>query len=119
MHRALVEGRKNDQLMMIRLLMLTGSLGTLFIAIQGYEWIQLIADGLTITTGIYGATFYLLIGCHALHVFGAVIWLLIVVWFANQGRFTATRLLGVELCALYWYFVGGLWILLFALVYLY
>jgi heme/copper-type cytochrome/quinol oxidase subunit 3 len=99
-------------------LTVTALLGMLFVGIQGYEWIQLIRDGFTITTGIYGATFYLLIGCHALHVLGAVSWLLVVVWLARQGRFPSHRFVGVEVCAWYWYFVGGLWVLLFALVYL-
>jgi len=118
MHRAIVVGKAGNQQKLIILLGSTAWLGTLFLCIQGYEWIQLIHDGLTITTGIYGATFYLLIGTHALHVLVAVIWLLIVTWLAMKGRFPATRFVGVEVCGMYWYFVGGLWVVLFALVYL-
>ena len=118
MYRAVGAGRKDQQSRLVTLLTVTMALGTLFLSIQGYEWIQLIRDGLTITTGVYGANFYLLIGCHALHVLGAVIWLLVVVWLARQGRFPSSRFVGVEMCAWYWYFVGGLWVLLFALVYL-
>lgn len=118
MYRAVSAGRKNQQGSLVTALTVTALLGTLFISIQGYEWIQLIRDGFTITTGVYGATFYLLIGCHALHVLGAVIWLLVVVRLARQGRFPSHRFVGVEVCAWYWYFVGSLWVLLFALVYL-
>lgn len=118
MHRALVVGKAGNQQKMITFLSITAWLGTLFLCIQGYEWIQLIHDGLTIRTGVYGATFYILIGCHALHVLAAVIWLLIVTWLAMKGRFPATRFIGVEVCGMYWYFVGGLWVILFALVYL-
>jgi cytochrome c oxidase subunit 3 len=118
MYRAVAAGRKDQQSLLVTLLTVTAALGALFLSIQGYEWVQLIRDGLTIRTGVYGATFYLLIGCHALHVLGAGIWLSIVVWLARQGRFPSHRFVGVEVCAWYWYFVGGLWVLLFALVYL-
>ena len=118
MYRAVSAGRKDLRGSLVTYLTVTALLGTLFVSIQGYEWVQLIRDGFTITTGVYGATFYLLIGCHALHVLGAVVWLLVVVWLARQGRFPPSRFVGVEVCAWYWYFVGGLWVLLFALVYL-
>ena len=118
MRQAVLTGRKNQHSLLVMYLTVTAALGTLFLSVQGYEWIQLIRDGFTITTGIYGATFYLLIGCHALHVLGAVIWLLVVVRLARQQRFPSHRFVGVELCAWYWYFVGGLWVILFALVYL-
>ena len=75
-------------------------------------------DGLTISTGIYGATFYTLIGCHGLHVLAAVVWLLVVLVLAKRGAFSARRSIAVEVCGMYWYYVGGLWALLFPLVYL-
>lgn len=118
MWQAVAAGRKDQQQRSITLLTITAALGTLFLSIQGYEWVQLIRDGLTIRAGVYGATFYLLIGCHALHVLGAVVWLLVVLQLTRQGRFPSSRFVGVEVCAWYWYFVGGLWVLLFTLVYL-
>jgi cytochrome c oxidase subunit 3 len=118
MHRAVAAVRANDRRGLVNGLSVTGLLGTAFLSIQGYEWVQLVRDGLTISTGIYGATFYTLIGCHAAHVLAAVVWLLIVVWQATQGRFSARRHVGVEVCGMYWYYVGALWVVLFALVYL-
>src|SRR5712692_3131240 len=88
MHRAIGAIRGGDQRGLVKGLSVTGLLGTMFLSIQGYEWTQLIRDGLTISRGIYGATFYTLIGCHAAHVLAAVIWLLVVVWLARQGRFS-------------------------------
>jgi len=88
----------------------TALLGTTFLAIQGSEWVRLIRHGLTVSTSMYGATFYALIGAHGTHVLAAVIWLLVLV--AGPGR------RGVDLLALYWYFVCGLWLVLFPLVYL-
>ena len=70
----------------VRLLLATVLLGITFLALQSYEWVQLIRFGLTLSSGVYGATFYTLIGCHGLHVLGAVVWLLAVLVRAMQGR---------------------------------
>ena len=99
-------------------LMFTGALGLLFLIIQGSEWIQLVHKGLTLQSGIYGGIFYVLIGCHAVHVLGAVIWLAIVVGKAVAGKFSAGRHTGVETCAIYWIYVVALWPILYVLVYL-
>ncbi|MBC6952387.1 hypothetical protein DWB58_31125, partial [candidate division KSB1 bacterium] len=89
-----------------------------FLFIQGSEWIKLIDFGLTLSSSVYGAIFYVLIGCHALHVLGAVLWLVIVWRRAQQNQFTAQRHTPVQLCSMYWYLVVLLWPALYALVYL-
>jgi cytochrome c oxidase subunit 3 len=71
-----------------------------------------------LSSGTYGATFYTLIGLHGAHVFGAVLWLLVVLAGARAHRFSATRHVALTLCGMYWYFVVALWPLLFSLVYL-
>ena len=120
MHRALRairSGRANQQ-PFVRWLTITALLGGIFLSVQGYEWVQLVRDGLTISTGMYGATFYTLIGCHGLHVLAAVLWLSIVLMQARRGRFSHHRHIGVETCSMYWYYVGALWLVLFPLIYL-
>jgi len=99
-------------------LLLTGGLGLLFLVIQGSEWIQLVHNGLTLQSGVYGGIFYVPIGCHAAHVLGAVIWLFIVFGIAVAGRFSAAHHIGVETCTMYWIFVVALWPILYVLVYL-
>ena len=99
-------------------LILTWFLGLAFLVIQGSEWVQLIGQGLTLKSGIYGGIFYVLIGCHALHVLGAVIWLSIVVGKALLGKFSSEENTGVETCMIYWVFVVALWPILYILVYL-
>ena len=118
MHRAIAALRLDHQQSVSSWLGVTALLGTLFLGVQGYEWTQLVRDGLTISTGIYGATFYTLIGCHGLHVLAAVVWLLVVLVLAKRGAFSARRPTAVEVCGMYWYYVGALWALLFPLVYL-
>lgn len=97
--------------------LLTLLLGLLFVTVQGSEWVRLIQHGLTLETGTYGATFYTLIGAHALHVWAAVLWLGVIWVGARRERFTADQHTAVELCTVYWCFVCVLWFVLFALVY--
>jgi len=119
MRLALRAIRANRLSGLMRYLLMTLFLGGLFLAIQGYEWARLVHFGLTMSSGVYGATFYTLIGCHGLHVLGAVLWLMIVGMLARRGRFTPQRHTGVELCGMYWTFVVALWPVLYGLVYLY
>lgn len=101
-----------------RYLLATLALGVTFLAVQGSEWVRLVAHGLKLSSGMYGGTFYLLIGCHGAHVTAGVVWLACVVWLAMRGRYNARNAHGIELCAVYWYFVCAVWPLLFGLVYL-
>jgi cytochrome c oxidase subunit III len=111
--------RRGDVGLAARRVVVTSLLGTLFLAVQGAEWTRLVHHGLTLASSLYGGAFYVLIGCHAFHVLTAVVWLGIVAVLASRGRFTATAYAGLEMCAIYWYFVSGLWAVLFPLVYLY
>ena len=90
----------------------------MFLPVQGYEWIRLVRFGLTMSSRTYGTTFYTLIGTHALHVAGALVWLAVT---ADPGAARA-RLRGaaavLRACAMYWHFVVGLWPILFVAVYL-
>ncbi len=118
MRQALLAGRADNQEKLASFLSITGFFGILFLCIQGYEWAQILHEGVMTKARIYGSTFYLLIGCHALHVLGAVVWLWVVIRWAKHGQLRASYLMRAELCGLYWYFVGAVWAILFPLVYL-
>jgi heme/copper-type cytochrome/quinol oxidase subunit 3 len=111
--------RNDDRRKLIRYLTATAVLGGIFLLIQGFEWFRLIRFGLTVSSSVYGGLFYTLIGFHGLHVAGALIWLLVVLVQANQGRFSRARHVGVQICGMYWTFVVALWPVLYGLVYLY
>ncbi len=96
----------------------TGALGLIFLMVQGYEWIRLLNFGLTVSSGTYASTFYTIIGAHAAHVFGAILWLGVVLIRARLGHFSAQRSTSVTICGMYWHLVVGLWPVLFFLVYL-
>lgn len=110
--------RGRDRRRFVRMLATTAALGALFLAVQGYEWIRLIRFGLTLSSSVYGATFYTLIGLHGVHVAGALVWLVATTLLAARARFADGRIAPVQACAMYWHFVVGLWPVLFVAVYL-
>jgi cytochrome c oxidase subunit 3 len=118
MWRALRAIRRGDREALGRWLLVAALYGVTFLAVQGYEWVRLVRFGLTLSSGIYGSTFYTLIGCHGLHVLVAVLWLLVVLALSRGPRFSARRHVAVQLTAMYWHFVVGLWLVLFPAVYL-
>jgi heme/copper-type cytochrome/quinol oxidase subunit 3 len=109
---------RDDAPLVARGLALTGALGVIFLAVQGYEWLQLVGYGLTMTSGAYGVTFYTLIGAHGLHVLGALVWLGIVFAGVRRGRFLEPPAAGLRACGMYWHFVVALWPVLYVAVYL-
>ena len=90
-------------------------LGLFFVVFQGVEWLALIEEGLTLTSSHHGAFFYLIIGCHALHAIFALCVLSFVYVKTLQGDFRETTFWAAEF---FWYFVVGMWPLLYWLVYL-
>lgn len=90
-------------------------LGAFFVAFQGVEWVAMLRDGLTMTSSTHGAFFYLIIGTHGLHALGG---LLVLAWAClklRRGDLVRTQLWTVSI---YWYFVVGLWPILYWRVYL-
>jgi cytochrome c oxidase subunit 3 len=119
MTRALRAVRRGDRATLVRGLETTAVLGTVFLLVQGFEWVRLVRHGLTLGGSMYGATFYVLIGCHAVHVLAAVTWLGVTAVLARRGAFRAGSHAALEMCGVYWYFVCALWVVLFPLVYVY
>ncbi len=109
---------RHDRRALVRRLGLSAALGGTFLAVQGYEWAQLLRFGLSASAGVYGATFYTLIGTHAAHVVVALVWLGVAAALAARGRFADEGTAPLRACALYWHFVVALWPVLFVSVYL-
>jgi heme/copper-type cytochrome/quinol oxidase subunit 3 len=114
-----VEAIQQDKPKQLRnYLLATVGLGSIFLSIQVSEYLQLLHEGFTPTTGIFGSTFYVQTGLHGAHVFFGVLLVLFTALRAHQGGFTRENHAGVELVGLYWHFVDLVWIILFTLVYL-
>ena len=96
----------------------TAILGTLFIAGQVFEFTEFNREGLSLSSNLFGTTFYVLTGFHGAHVTVGVLILLSLLAMALRGRLTQRQSLNVELAGLYWHFVDVVWIVIFTLVYL-
>ncbi len=92
----------------------TFALGILFLALQGIAWMQLIELDVTIATGLYAWSFYVLTGLHALHVLGGLVPLGITTARARRQEYSQADAAGAVYTAMYWHFLGGAWIVLYA-----
>ena len=118
MVRALQAIQQGDKKGLVRWLFGTIVGGSIFVAVQVYEYAHLIVDGSLPNVDIFWSTFYAMTGFHGLHVVVGVIWL-IGIWIgALRGTYTKESHLRVELAGLYWHFVDLVWVLLFTIVYL-
>jgi heme/copper-type cytochrome/quinol oxidase subunit 3 len=97
---------------------LTVLLGSAFLVIQMKEYQELIHEGFTISSSIFGSCFFTLTGFHGFHVLAGVIWLIVVFVQSFSSRFSPDQFCGVEMVGLYWHFVDLVWIILFTILYL-
>jgi cytochrome c oxidase subunit 3/cytochrome o ubiquinol oxidase subunit 3 len=98
---------------------LTILLGGLFLFGTGQEWHRLIYEhGLTISTNLFGTTYYSLVGLHAFHVTVGLILLGIVFLFGLAGRVGSEQTGRVEVLSMYWHFVDAVWVVVFTVVYI-
>jgi cytochrome c oxidase subunit III len=97
---------------------LTIVLGGLFLFGTAQEWRRLIYErGLTITTNLFGTTYYSLVGLHATHVTAGLLMLSIVLLFGLAGRVGREHAARVDVLSLYWHFVDAVWVVVFTVVY--
>jgi len=102
----------------LRNMSVTVVLGITFLALQIYDYSILIHEGLTMSSGTFGTTYYTLTGFHGAHVFGGVVMLSVILYRGMAGQFSGRHYDAVEGASLYWHFVDVVWILLFSLLYL-
>ena len=110
---------RGKQVAFLSLWLLTLALGGLFLFGTGREWHRLIYEkGLTISTNLFGTTYYSLVGLHAFHVTAGLIMLLIVLIFGLAGRVIRDDSGRVGILAMYWHFVDAVWVVVFTVVYI-
>jgi len=97
---------------------LTVLLGIIFLVLQAEEYVHAYSElGLTLSSGIYGSTFFILTGFHGFHVTLGTLILLIQLLRAFKGHFGAEDCFGFEAASWYWHFVDVVWVCLFIFVY--
>ena len=113
--KLLERGRRGAFLL---LWLLTIILGALFLYGTGQEWHRLIYQhGLTISTNLFGTTYYSLVGLHASHVTAGLIMLSVVLFFGLAGRVGPEQSARIDVLSLYWHFVDAVWVVVFTVVY--
>src|SRR6267154_5047817 len=96
----------------------TIALGGLFLYGTAQEWYRLIYEhGLTISTNLFGTTYYSLVGLHAFHVTAGLVMLSVVLFFGLAGRVGPEHSARVDVLSLYWHFVDAVWVVVFTVVY--
>jgi cytochrome c oxidase subunit 3 len=99
--------------------LITIILALIFLGSTALEWQKLIfKDHLTISTNLFGTTFYSLVGLHASHVIVGLILLVLVLMFSLRGYVTQAHSEHVEMLSWYWHFVDGIWVIVFTVVYI-
>ena len=89
-----------------------------FLSMQAHEyWLAYTIKGLKLSSGIYGTTFFMLTGFHAMHVTVGTIMLITILYRMTQGDFNKHNHFGFEAVSWYWHFVDVVWLALFILVY--
>jgi len=110
--------KRNQRKQLILGLVATVVLGVIFLGFQAHEYfLAHTVYGLKMSSGIYGSTFYMLTGFHAVHVTIGLIMLFVILLRCIRGHFTADDHFGFEASAWYWHFVDVVWLILFVFVY--
>ncbi|PCD00377.1 cytochrome c oxidase subunit 3 [Halopseudomonas pelagia] len=116
-HHALRAGKRGA---LKNWLLLTVVLAVVFLSLQIAEYVHAYQDlGLTLNSGIYGATFFMLTGFHGAHVFMGTLILTVMLVRVHKGHFTPENHFGFEAASWYWHFVDVVWVGLFIFVYIF
>lgn len=114
-HHALLVGNRAR---LLKFLAVTCVLGIAFLGFQAEEYMHAYTEmGLTLKSGIYGSTFFMLTGFHGMHVTIGTIMLIVMLIRSAKGHFTPDNHFAFEAAAWYWHFVDVVWLFLFLAVY--
>jgi cytochrome c oxidase subunit 3/cytochrome o ubiquinol oxidase subunit 3 len=99
-------------------LLATALFGLVFVGGQVFEFTEFYREGMTLSTNLFGTTFFTLTGLHGAHVTMGIVWLLTLWARSMQGRLDTHHAEAVEIAGLYWHFVDIVWIVIFTAIYL-
>lgn len=98
---------------------LTYLFGSVFVAVQVWEYATLISEGVMLNSDPYGSVFYITTGFHGIHVSGGLIaFLLIIGRSFTAKRYTHAQKVGAHVVSYYWHFVDVVWVALFFIIYI-
>ncbi len=106
---------RSDQVKTRKYLLFSVVFGCLFVGLQGQEWIALLEQGLTFTSSAHGSFFYFVVGTHGIHAVCALLFMSYMLLLQQKGKLVETTFWAAEV---FWYFVVGVWPLIYWQVYL-
>jgi cytochrome c oxidase subunit 3 len=117
-HLAAKELKNGHRIAFLFLWSITIALGALFLFGTALEWHRLIFErGLTISTNLFGTTYYSLVGLHATHVTVGLVMLTVVLLFGFADRIGIHQSARIATLSMYWHFVDAVWVVVFTVVY--
>lgn len=108
--------RREEETRFLRWLYATTALGIVFIAGQLLAWRELAARGIYVTTNPSSSFFYVLTAAHGVHLLGGILALFYLVWRSRKIIRTPRKRIAVDVTAIYWHFMDGLWIYILVLL---
>ena len=114
-HTGLEENKRKQLTIMLGVTII---LGLIFLGLQVQEYIHAYHIGLTLDSGVYGNTFFLLTGFHGMHVTLGTIILIVLLGRVMKGHFTPKEHFAFQAGSWYWHFVDVVWVMLFVFVYI-
>ena len=119
LHFAHVGLEENKRKQLTAMLGITILLGCGFLVLQVEEYIHAYSElGLTLQSGVYGNTFFMLTGFHGMHVTLGTIILIVLFFRVLKGHFTPKEHFAFQAGSWYWHFVDVVWVMLFIFVYI-
>ena len=113
-HLSLVKARAGELAGLVRALGVTFVLGLVFLMLQALNWWHFVGGGAAVQGTLFGFSFYVLTGLHALHVLGGLIQTGTMIVLARQGRYGPAHHGPIEYGAMYWHFLDVVWLVLYA-----
>ena len=113
-HLSVLKARAGDRVAMVRALGVTFVIGLVFLMLQGLNWWEFVKDAEVARGTLFGFSFYVLTGLHALHVLGGLIQTATMIVSARRGRYGPENHGPIEYGAMYWHFLDVVWLILYA-----
>lgn len=93
-------------------------LGVIFLGLVAFEWYEMIHQGVTVQSSVYGSVFYIITGFHMAHVTAGIIAFIVVMLRVSKSKFTPAQATAAMVTSYYWHFVDVIWVGVFITLYL-
>lgn len=93
-------------------------MGVIFLGLVAFEWSELISEGVTVQSSVYGSVFYIITGFHMAHVTAGILAFIVVLLRVSKSKFTPAQATAAMATSYYWHFVDVVWVGVFITLYI-